>query len=152
MPSSRFGSRAAEDRVLGRLTDIGETRRRLSLRDRVFAETLNSMNFHLVHVSTGVVLLLGATRIRSGAFTVGDFAMFVVFLDQLTFLPAEIGRVITELKRTAVSIERMHALVPGEPPRSAWSRPRRCTSAASLPAVDAAAARRAARASRCRRT
>jgi ATP-binding cassette, subfamily B, bacterial len=105
----------AQDRVLGRLTDIGEMRRRLSLRDRVFSEALNSMNFHLVHVSTGVVLLLGANRIRSGAFTVGDFAMFVVFLDQLTYLPAEIGRVITELKRTAVSIDRMHALVPGEP-------------------------------------
>jgi ATP-binding cassette subfamily B protein len=41
--------------------------------------------------------------------------MFVVFLDQLTYLPAEIGRVITELKRTAVSVDRMHALVPGEP-------------------------------------
>jgi ABC-type multidrug transport system fused ATPase/permease subunit len=106
----------AEDRVLGRIAEIGETRRRLFLRDRVFAETLNSMNYHLVNVSTGAVLLLGANRIRDGAFTVGDFAMFVVFLDQLTYLPAEIGRVITELKRTAVSIDRMHALVPGDAP------------------------------------
>jgi ATP-binding cassette, subfamily B, bacterial len=104
----------ARDRVVGRLTDIGETRRRLSLRDRVFAETLNSTNYHLVHISTGAVLLLGAARIRSGAFTVGDIALFVVFLGQLTFLPAEIGRVITELKRTQVSIARMHALIPGE--------------------------------------
>jgi ABC-type multidrug transport system fused ATPase/permease subunit len=108
----------AEDRVLARITEIGETRRRLSLRDRVFAEALNSMNHHLVHVSTGAVLLLGANRIRSGGFTVGDFAMFVVFLDQLSYLPAEIGRVITELKRTAVSIERMNALVPGDTPEA----------------------------------
>ena len=103
----------AEDRVVARLADIGETRRRLSLRDRVFAETVNSMNYHLVHVSTGAVLLLAAGKIRNGSFTIGDFAMFVVFLDQLTYLPAEIGRVITELKRTAVSIDRMHALMPG---------------------------------------
>ncbi|HZM38408.1 MAG TPA: ABC transporter ATP-binding protein [Acidimicrobiales bacterium] len=108
----------ARERVVGRLADIGETRRRLSLRDRVFAETLNSTNYHLVHISTGAVLLIGAARIRSGAFTVGDIALFVVFLGQLTFLPAEIGRVITELKRTQVSIERMHALMPGEPPRA----------------------------------
>lgn len=105
----------AQERVVGRLADIGEARRRLSLRDRVFGETLNSMNYHLVHVSTGAVLLLGAARIRSGAFTVGDIALFVVFLDQLTYLPAEIGRVITELKRTAVSVGRMHALMPGDP-------------------------------------
>jgi ATP-binding cassette subfamily B protein len=105
----------AEERVIGRIAEIGESRRRLSLRDRVFAESVNSMNYHLVHVSTGAVLLLGAAKIRRGEFTVGDFAMFVVFLDQLTYLPAEIGRVITELKRTAVSMDRMHALVPGEP-------------------------------------
>jgi ABC-type multidrug transport system fused ATPase/permease subunit len=105
----------AEERVIGRIADIGESRRRLSLRDRVFMETVNSMNYHLVHVSTGAVLLLGAVKIRNGDFTVGDFAMFVIFLDQLTYLPAEIGRVITELKRTAVSMDRMHALVPGDP-------------------------------------
>jgi ABC-type multidrug transport system fused ATPase/permease subunit len=105
----------AAPHVVRRLAEISDTRRRLSLRDRVFAETVNSMNFHLVHVGTGAVLLLGAGKIRSGSFSVGDFALFVVFLDQLTYLPAEIGRVITELKRTRVSIDRLHALMPGEP-------------------------------------
>jgi ATP-binding cassette subfamily B protein len=105
----------AVPRVIDRLVDAGEERRRLSLRDRVFMESVNSMNFHLVHVSTGAVLLLGASRIRDGSFTVGDLALFVVYLDQLTYLPAEIGRVLTELKRTAVSIDRMHALMPGDP-------------------------------------
>jgi ABC-type multidrug transport system fused ATPase/permease subunit len=108
----------AEERVVARLADIGETRRRLSLRDRVFGEALNSMNYHLVHVSTGAVLLLGASKLRDGSFTVGDFALFVVFLDQLTYLPAEIGRVITELKRTKVSIARMNELMPGDPPEA----------------------------------
>lgn len=105
----------AAPHVVRRLAEISDTRRRLSLRDRVFAETVNSMNFHLVHVGTGAVLLLGAGKIRSGSFSVGDFALFVVFLDQLTYLPAEIGRVLTELKRTRVSIDRLHALMPGEP-------------------------------------
>jgi len=105
----------AAPHVVRRLAEMSETRRRLSLRDRLFAETVNSMNYHLVHVGTGLVLLLGAGKIRSGSFSVGDFALFVVFLDQLTYLPAEIGRVLTELKRTRVSINRLHALMPGEP-------------------------------------
>jgi len=130
----------ARERVVGRLTDIGETRRRLSLRDRVFAETLNSTNWGLVHVSTGAVLLLGAARIRSGAFTVGDIALFVVFLGQLTFLPAEIGRVITELKRTEVSVDRMHALMPGDP-REAVVAPAPVYLRRELPAVDPPPAR-----------
>lgn len=104
----------AAPHVVRRLADISETRRRRSLRDRAFAETVNSMNFHLVHVGTGAVLLLGASKIRSGAFSIGDFALFVVFLDQLTYLPAEIGRVLTELKRTRVSIDRLQTLMPGE--------------------------------------
>ncbi len=104
----------AAPHVVHGLAEFSDNRRRLSLRDRVFAETVNSMNVHLVHVGTGAVLLLGAGKIRSGSFSVGDFALFVVFLDQLTYLPAEIGRVLTELKRTRVSIDRLHALMPGE--------------------------------------
>jgi ABC-type multidrug transport system fused ATPase/permease subunit len=130
----------AEGRVVGRLAAIGEERRRMSLRDRVFAETLNSMNFHLVHVSTGAVLLLGAGKLRNGTFTVGDLALFVVFLEQLQFLPAEVGRVITELKRTAVSVARMHALVPGEP-ADAVVAPARLHLRGPLPPVSAPPAR-----------
>ena len=157
----------AAPHVVRRLAEISETRRRLSLRDRVFAETVNSMNFHLVHVGTGAVLLLGAGKIRSGSFSVGDFALFVVFLDQLTYLPAEIGRVLTELKRTRVSIDRLHALMPGEPrdavvaPRSdprarpaaaACRRPRRPTAWSGSTSSASPASTRAARAawSTCR--
>ncbi|HVE93125.1 MAG TPA: ABC transporter ATP-binding protein, partial [Actinomycetota bacterium] len=53
---------------------------------------------------------------RDGTFTVGDFALFVVFLDQLTWLPEEIGRLISELKRTDVSFGRLQEVVPGQPP------------------------------------
>ncbi|HVM09337.1 MAG TPA: ABC transporter ATP-binding protein [Acidimicrobiales bacterium] len=105
----------ASSHAVGRVAYMSDTRRRMSVRDRVFAEMVNSMNVHLVHVSTGAVLLLGAGKIRSGAFTVGELALFVVYLDQLTYLPAEIGRVVTELKRTRVSIARMHALMPSAP-------------------------------------
>ena len=102
--------------AVARLSEMGEARRQLAVRDAVFDEMLNSINLHLVHVGTGVVLLLGAQSIREGTFTVGDFALFVVYLDQLTLLPAEIGRLISELKRVGVSVGRMHAIVAGEPP------------------------------------
>lgn len=106
----------AGPQVIAHLAEVSETRRRRSLRDRMFSEAVNSMNDHLVHIATGAVLLLGAARIRRGAFTIGDFALFVVYLDQLTYLPAEIGRVLTERKRSAVSFDRMRLLMPGDPP------------------------------------
>ncbi|HEY3110098.1 MAG TPA: ABC transporter ATP-binding protein [Chloroflexota bacterium] len=117
----------AAPHAVARLGELGDRRRRLAVRDIVFGEMLNSLNLNLVHLGTGLVLLLGAQAIRqgtasgpgaawAGAFTVGDLTLFVVYLDQLTWYPAEIGRLISDLKRIEVSFGRMQAIVPGEPP------------------------------------
>ncbi|HEY3082172.1 MAG TPA: ABC transporter ATP-binding protein [Chloroflexota bacterium] len=116
--------------AVARLAELGDARRRLAVRDSVFGELLDSLNVNLVHLGTGLVLLLGARAIGDGppsgletapsgleaAFTVGDLALFVVYLDQLGWYPAEIGRLISDLKRIEVSFGRMQAIVPGEPP------------------------------------
>ena len=104
----------ATERAVARLQQMGEHRRRLAVRDSVFSQSLDSLNFHVVHIGTGAVLLVAAVGIRAKTFSVGDFALFVIFLDQLTYLPAEIGRLITELKQTDKAMDRMHALIPGE--------------------------------------
>jgi ATP-binding cassette, subfamily B, bacterial len=106
----------AAPNAVARLAELGDGRRRVAVRDTVFGQLLESLNLNLVHLGTGLVLLLGADEIRQGTFTVGDFALFVVYLDQLTWYPAEIGRLISGLKRIEVSFGRMRALVPGEPP------------------------------------
>ena len=103
--------------AVAHLSELGDARRRHAVRDTVFAELLDSFNVNLVHIGTGVVLLLGAQAIRDGRFTVGEFALFVVYLDQLGWYPAEIGRLISDLKRIDVSFGRMRAIVPGEAPR-----------------------------------
>jgi len=101
--------------AVARLAELGDARRRLAVRDSVFGQLLDSLNLNIVHLGTGLVLLLGARAISEGSFTVGDLALFVVYLDQLTWYPAEIGRLISDLKRIEVSFGRMRALVPGEP-------------------------------------
>ncbi|HYZ90855.1 MAG TPA: ABC transporter ATP-binding protein [Actinomycetota bacterium] len=104
--------------AVARLEAMGETRRKMSVRDSTFGQMIDSIHFHLVHVATGLVLLLGARGIRQGTFTVGDFAMFVVYLDQLMYLPTEIGRLLGDFKRMDVSMNRMHALLPSDPPEA----------------------------------
>ena len=107
----------AASHAVARLDELGDARRRHAVRDTVFAELLDSFNLNLVHIGTGIVLLLGAQAIRDGRFTVGEFALFVVYLDQLGWYPAEIGRLISDLKRIDVSFGRMRAIVPGDPAR-----------------------------------
>ncbi len=106
----------AAPHAVARLVELGDARRHVAVRDSVFDELLNSLSLNIVHLGTGVVLLLGAQAIRAETFTVGDFALFVVYLDQLTWYPAEIGRLISDLKRIEVSFGRMQAVVPSEPP------------------------------------
>jgi ATP-binding cassette subfamily B protein len=106
----------AAPHAVARLVELGDVRRRAAVRDSVFGQTLDAFNFNVVHLGTGLVLLFGARAIGEGAFTVGDLALFVVYLDQLTWYPAEVGRLIGDLKRIDVSFGRLRAIAPGEPP------------------------------------
>ena len=107
----------AAPHAISHLRELGETRRRHTCRDTVFGQLLDSLSANLTHIGTGLVLLLGAQAMSDGRFTVGEFALFVVYLDQLTWYPEEIGRLISDLKRIEVSFGRMRALVPGDAPR-----------------------------------
>jgi ATP-binding cassette, subfamily B, bacterial len=105
----------ATPHAIARLDELGDDRRRVAVRDSVFGVMLDSVSVNIGHLGAGVVLLLGAAAIRDGTFTVGDFALFVVYLDQLTWYPAEIARLIADMKRIEVSVGRMQAMMPGEP-------------------------------------
>ncbi|SRR5579884_371984 len=104
----------ATGRVVNRLEELGEVRRRAEVRDTVFGAILDAFDLNLGNVGAGIVLLLGAQGLRSGTFTVGDLGLFVVYLDALTWFPDEISRLIGGLQQMEVSLERMHAVAPGE--------------------------------------
>jgi ATP-binding cassette subfamily B protein len=108
----------AAGHAVDRLADLGETRRRMAVRDRVFRGIWDLINEHLGQIGVGVVLLMGASSIRNGSMSIGDFALFVVYLDHLSLLPTEIGRVIGDLKYVGVSMARMQQVVPSEPPET----------------------------------
>ena len=108
----------ASERAVARVERMGEDRRRVAVRNSVFGQALDSIHFHLVHIATGAVLLLAAGGIRDGSFTVGDFALFVVLLDNLMYVPTEVGRVVNDLQHIKVSMRRMQRLVPSVPAAS----------------------------------
>lgn len=105
----------ATPHAVARLSALGDIRRRFAVRDSVFDKLLDSFNINIGRFGTGLVLLIGAQAIRNGSFTVGDLALFIVYLDQLTWYPAELGRIISDLKRIDVSYGRMKAIVPSAP-------------------------------------
>lgn len=108
----------ASSNVVRRLRALNEIRRQTALSDRLFQGLLNSLNSAVVSLGTGLVLLLAARAMRAGTFTVGDFALFVTYLAELTWFPAEVARLLTEYRLADVSVERLTELLGGAPRRT----------------------------------
>ena len=104
---------SAIDGTVRRFEELSEARRRAAIRDRLLVETTDAVNANLVNISIGIVLLLGASAMRDGSFTVGQFTLFAVYLDQLAALPRRVGRLIARSRRAGVSIARLTRMLGG---------------------------------------
>lgn len=105
----------AEEGVIDHFKQLNDERRVLALRDRLFNEILNSI-FHNAHsLGTGVILILAGQAMQAGTFTVGDFALFVFYLDFLSELTAFTGLLVARYHQIGISVERMQRLMEGAP-------------------------------------
>lgn len=107
---------AAQKEVTAYFSRLNETRRKAVVKDRLFNEIENSIFQNATNLGTGLILLLAGRAIRSGSFTVGDFSLFVFYLNRLTDLTAMFGIFIAYYKQTTVSLERLLALIHGAKP------------------------------------
>jgi ATP-binding cassette subfamily B protein len=76
---------------------------------------MNSYSMNAGNLGIGVVLLLAVASMQSGAFTIGDFALFASYLMWLTGLPRWVGWLLTRQKQADVSVERMTSMLQGAP-------------------------------------
>src|SRR5262249_27537567 len=116
----------ATGHVVEHFEALGERRRRAAVRDQIWQALVTALDAGVVTVGTGLVLLIAGRAMRAGTFTVGDFALFVVYLTDLMWVPEEIARWITSYRQAGVALGRLaHLLGSGdprtlvEPPRSA---------------------------------
>ncbi|HET6487160.1 MAG TPA: ABC transporter ATP-binding protein [Spirochaetia bacterium] len=107
----------AEHGVVARFREINEERRKVSLKDRLFNEVLNSIFNNLANIATGIILVLAAGAMRSHSFTVGDFALFTFYLGFISDLTTFAGLLVARYKQIGVSVERMDRLMGGAEPQ-----------------------------------
>ena len=93
---------------------LNETRRRAALRDRLFGELLRSVSANMASIGIGAVLLLGATS--TATLTIGDFALFVSYLNRMTQWVQFISQVVVQHKRVRVSYDRLIEILDGAAP------------------------------------
>lgn len=97
--------------VLDRLGTRVDRRQRTAVRDRVLTETIWTTGRSATDVALGLVFVVGASAIASGAFTIGQLALFVAILGWLDFLPLIIGMAMASHRQVTVSFDRMRRLV-----------------------------------------
>ena len=106
----------AEPGVLRRLSALNEERKKAAVKDLLCTEMIQSVNINMIHVGTGIVLLMSGRYMRDGSFTLGDFALFTSLLFGITQAMTQVGKTIAQHKRTTVSFDRMEAMMPGADP------------------------------------
>lgn len=100
-----------EEAAITRLEQYTSVRRRTAVRDTVLQQTIDGISSSTADVTIGLMLLVLVPRVQSGALTVGDLALFVVYATQLGELPRYLARIITSREQAIVSYGRMGEMV-----------------------------------------
>lgn len=106
-----------EDPMIARFKRLNDERRKMMIRDKVLTAILESVFWNTLSIGTALILILSAPTIgREGGLTVGEFALFVFFLDYVTDAGWFVGMFIARFKQAGVSIERMVDLLHSDDP------------------------------------
>jgi ATP-binding cassette, subfamily B, bacterial len=108
-------SAGTEGRVVDHFRTVNDARRKATLNDTVFNEFLHSVSTNLANIGTGLILLLAASKIRDGEFTVGDFSLFISYLSGLSVAAGFVGLYLTQWRQIGVSVDRLTALMQDVP-------------------------------------
>ncbi|MFW2382512.1 MAG: ATP-binding cassette domain-containing protein [Acidimicrobiales bacterium] len=100
-----------EEAAIARLEQHTAIRRGTAVRDTVLRQAIDGMSSSTADVTIGLTLLVLVPEVRSGAFTVGDLALFVAYATQLGELPRFIARLITAREQAIVSYGRLGEMV-----------------------------------------
>jgi ATP-binding cassette subfamily B protein len=107
----------AEERVIAHFRKLNGQRRRAMLIDRLATQALDALSANTVSIGIGLIMLMAASSLRSGI-TVGDFALFVLYLGYIAHFTSGIGKFLAHYQQTGVAFTRMRTLL-GDAPSSA---------------------------------
>lgn len=97
----------AERSMVRHFRRLSDERRAVAVKDKVLEAMLESLFWNTVSIGTGIILVVAAASMRSGEFTVGEFALFVYFVGFITDSVFFLGMFIARYQQAAVSFARM---------------------------------------------
>jgi ATP-binding cassette subfamily B protein len=104
---------AAEASIARAFLKLADALRHATFRTILLEQVVGAVSANLSGVSHGVVLVLGAQQLRSGAFSLGDLALFAIYAELIILLPRRLGRWMAIRPVAKESVARLLALMPG---------------------------------------
>lgn len=108
----------AGEPIIAHFARLSAQRRHDAVRLGMLEAALDTIGRVAITFGVGMMLLLAGQSMRGGAFTVGDFALFVYFLWFTTDLPGYLGAFVGDVKQQDVAVARLTALLPDEAPQA----------------------------------
>jgi ATP-binding cassette subfamily B protein len=103
----------AERNVIAHFHELNDERRKLTLKEKLFDQILDSTYHNMSALGMGIILVLVGGSMRTGDFTVGDFSLFVYLLGSMGDLTTFAGMLAARYKQLSVSVQRMYRLMEG---------------------------------------
>jgi len=105
----------AQPSVVRHFSMLNERRRVLMLRDTVLTDGINSVLQNTVGLGTGFILIFAALSTHTKNLSVGDLALFILYLGNVSTFTSAFGTTLAKYTQTRVSFERMAQLLQGAP-------------------------------------
>ena len=100
----------AEDRAARRLRELNSVRAAFALRERKYNHGLEFLSNGTFNVGSAAILWVAGRELGGGNFTVGDFALFVTYLDYVTGIVEFYGYFVAFIQQGNVAVRRLAAL------------------------------------------
>lgn len=103
----------AEQNVIARFHQVNDERRLAQLKETLYSLLAFTATGETALLGIGAVLLIAGNGIRSGTLTVGDFALFMAYIWQITWFFADCGAFVGDYKVQPISLRRLEELADG---------------------------------------
>lgn len=108
----------AAENVASHFSKLNRARGHYVVQGATLYQAIDSMTNTAISAGIGIVLLLAGHAMAAHTFTVGDFALFVYFLQFATSAATDFGNFLGDYANQSVSIVRMEELIRPQPPQT----------------------------------
>lgn len=105
----------AEKHIIKHFKMLSQKRHRTAIRDTQFVKLLETATDNVVNLGTGLILLLSASSIIKGDFTIGDFALFTTYWYHIADFTDIFGGCLSAYHQGCVAFDRLIEFIDDAP-------------------------------------